>query len=322
MFELFATNSKMSTTTAASAFSSGNSSFGGDVPTMSTSHNPTASSDTLAREVDPYYPSKSIRDGNVEMMANICAMPQYKMTSPEELRLSWYINDKHAKDIKEATRIAGVHSDGMAMREWEQELSLLEPDIPDRSPASSTSSLAPTRAGSPAFSTSSGSTIKASKFPGSGQRTPAVSEFGTPVLKSRGLPEPSSSQASSSKGKEKEVQDTPGKEKKPQVTPVKRFSSMPPGTREPFTPANNVTGGLWGRSVSSSTSPPSIIPPSPAAERYPTINTAERDWEAAIRDARLKKELLEQAQAAYDAAVALEKAKFQAYSNVRTKLDT
>ncbi|KAG8949456.1 hypothetical protein FRC04_008555 [Tulasnella sp. 424] len=312
-------------TTATSAFSSGNRSFGGDVPTMSTSHNPTASSDTvLAREVDPYYPSKSIRDGNVEMMTNICAMPQYKTTSPEELRLSWYINDKHAKDIKEATRMAGVHSNGMAMREWEQELSLLEPDTPERSPASSTSSLAPTRAGSPALSTSSGSTIKASRLPGSGGRTtPAVSEFGTPVLKSSGLPEPSSSQASSSKGKEKEAQHTPGKEKKAQVTPVKRFSSMPPGTREPSTPANNVTGGLWGRSVSfSSTSPASLIPPSPAAERYPTINTAERDWEAAVRDARLKKELLEQAQAAYEAAVAFEKARFQAYCNVRTKLDT
>ncbi|KAG8898352.1 hypothetical protein FRC00_002934 [Tulasnella sp. 408] len=306
-------------TSATSSFSIGNgsTSFGGDGPAMgqlpSASVSRTTYSYTLAREVDPYHPAKSIIGREEQNMMSVCAMPQYKTTSPEELRLAWYIHKspQHSRDTMD---LGGVHLNGTAVRDWERQLSVLQDDIPDRPPAMSTASLSTLRAPSPALTTSSGSTIKASSFPRDGRVTPASSEFGTPVLTSTGLPAAfGSSQTPSSRSKEKEREQSP----------VKSFAALSLRTGEPSTPANNVTGGLWGRpAASSSNSDSSMIPPSPAAERYPSIDRAEREWEAAIHDARHKKALLAQARAAYDLAVSLEKAKFKAYSEARMKFDT
>lgn len=272
-------------------------------------HGPSASTTSeLAREGDPYLPTKTPHG---EMMKNICAMPQYKNTSPEELRVSHYINrdSRHLRDTQEATSLVGVHLNGTAVRDWERELSLPQDAL-------STTSLGSTRAPSPALTASSESTVKASSFHRDGQATPAPSEFGTPVLATTGLPGlRSSSQTPSSRGKEKEREETP----------VKSFAALSLGTGElPSTPAYNVTTGLWGRPIATSSSAldTSGIPPSPAAERYPSINQAERDWEAAVRDARHKKALLAQARAAYDLAISIEKAKFNAYSEARMKFDT
>ncbi|KAG8958601.1 hypothetical protein FRC00_002556 [Tulasnella sp. 408] len=306
-------------TSATSSFSIGNgsTSFGGDGPAMgrlpSASVSPTTYSYTLAREVDPYHPAKSIVGREEQNMMSVCAMPQYKTTSPEELRLAWYIHKgpQHSRDTMD---LGGVHLNGPAVRDWERQLSVLQDDIPDRSPAMSTASLSTLRAPSPALTTSSGSTIKASSFPRDGRVTPAASDFGTPVLTSTAA-FVSSQTPSSSRGKEREREEA--------QAPVKSFAALSLRTGEPSTPANNVTGGLWGRpAASSSNSDSSMIPPSPAAERYPSIDRAEREWEAAIHDARQKKALLAQARAAYDLAVSLEKAKFKAYSEARLKFDT
>ncbi|KAG9005938.1 hypothetical protein FRB90_010123 [Tulasnella sp. 427] len=173
----------------------------------------------------------------------------------------------------------------------------------DRSPALSAASLGTiTRSVSPALTTSSGSTIKASRLNRSGQLTPAPSEYGTPVLTSRNLPDDPEPSSSSSKSL------------------GKRISAMSIEDDELSTPVKNTGRGLFGGLPSSSSS--TTMPSSPAAERHPKINTAEREWEASIRDAQRKKALLEQAQAAYDEAVALEKAMFKTYSKLRMNLDT
>ncbi|KAG9043094.1 hypothetical protein FS837_010048 [Tulasnella sp. UAMH 9824] len=206
----------MSTTASSFSIGNGNTSFGGDGPAMGrlpgASVSPTTYSYTLAREVDPYYPAKSIigKEGEEQIMMNISAMPQYKKTSPEELRLAWYIHKgpQHSRDTG-GMSLAGVDLNATAVRDWERQLSVLQDDIPDRSPAMSTASLSTIRAPSPALTTSSGSTIKASSFPRNGPITPAASEFGTPVLTSTGLPEFGSSQTPSSKGKEKEREEAP-----------------------------------------------------------------------------------------------------------------
>ncbi|KAG9000833.1 hypothetical protein FRB90_011729 [Tulasnella sp. 427] len=233
------------------------------------SASPTSYCYQLATEMDAYFHYKAVKNGANEFMENLCSMPLYARTSPEVI-------------------FRGFFSDAS-----------------EHSPALSAASLGTiTRSVSPALTTSSGSTIKASRLNRSGQLTPAPSEYGTPVLTSRNLPDDPEPSSSSSKNL------------------GKRISAMSIEDDELSTPVKNTGGGLFGGIPSSSSSSLSTIPSSPAAERHPKINTAEREWEASIRDAQRKKGLLERAQAAYDEAVALEKAMFKTYSKLRMNLDT
>ncbi|KAG8922962.1 hypothetical protein FRC01_013390 [Tulasnella sp. 417] len=96
-------------------------------------------------------------------------------------------------------------------------------------------------------------------------------------------------------------------------------SAVPPVTVNPSLQNENTPKGFGFWSLTDSFRLPFV--PSPAAERCPTVDAAEKVWADARRQAHEAKKLLAKAQAAYNQAALMERLKFNEYCHARRRFD-